>query len=265
MRDDAITLEDGRLKGMDAASYPWLHERHRIFPQILDPGRYKVILDVAAGAGVVAQRIRDGYPCRVVCNDISPEALRILAERGLETVSFDLDDPSKPYPFGDGSLDAVISLATLEHLINIDHHLAEIRRILTDDGHLYLSTPNYSGLQFVLPYLITGRSFHDPMKGGIHRYEFYAHVRYFTYRTLIELVSSLGFTAERVYVPIPRGSTRYQALEKKSPALAMAARLTMSAAYHLLSPRWAFHPVIRFAKRRNSDPVGRPRPRKVVL
>ena len=49
MRKDAIKLEDGRLEGRDTKSYPWIYERHRIFPQIFEPGRYKQVLDIAAG------------------------------------------------------------------------------------------------------------------------------------------------------------------------------------------------------------------------
>ena len=43
-----MKLENDRLAGLDMESYPWIHERHRIFPGIFEPGRYKEILDVAA-------------------------------------------------------------------------------------------------------------------------------------------------------------------------------------------------------------------------
>ncbi len=58
------------------------------------------------------------------------------------------------FPFKDESFDAVISLATLEHIIDIDHHMNEIRRILKKDGDLFLSVPNYSGIHFVIPFLL---------------------------------------------------------------------------------------------------------------
>ena len=265
MRNDAIALEDGRLAGLDLGNYPWIHERHRIFPEIFEVGRYKKILDVAAGVGVVAKRIQDSYPCEMLCNDISPQTLKSLKANNLNTVSFDLDDPELTFPFDDETFDAIISLATLEHIINVKHHMTEVRRILKTGGHLYLSTPNYSGLQFVIPFLLKGRSFHNPLKEGIDKYEFYAHVRYFTYKTLIELVSSFGFSAEKVYLQLPKCSSRYLALKKRSRLMALLFRFVMYVLYKVLTPRWAFHPVIRFSKSDKTTNGRYVKPKKVIV
>ncbi len=265
MRKDAIKLEDDRLEGLDTTTYPWFHERHRIFPEVLEPGRFSQILDVAAGMGIVAKRIKEGYPCRLICNDISPNSLKNLKAAGLETVSFDLDDPMVPFPFPDKTFDAVISLATLEHLLHIDEHMREIWRVLKDDGQLFISTPNYNGIHFVIPFLLKGRTFHDPMKGGIHKYEFYAHVRYFTYITLMEFVSSFGFRPEKVYLPLPKNSSRFQSLKAKSRLLASFFRALTYMFYLILPPRWAFHPVLRFSKILISDETQMRKPKKIIL
>ena len=267
MRKDAMKLEDGRLEGLDFDSYPWFHERHRIFPGIFEKDRYRTILDVAAGMGIVGKRIHDGYPCRMVCNDMSENALKSLKAAGLETISFDLDDPALPFPFEDNTFDVVISLATLEHILHLDEHMLEIRRILKDGGHLYISTPNYSSIHFVIPYLLKGKSFHNPMKGGIDKYEFYAHVRYFTYVTLLEFVSSFGFKAEKAYLPLPDSSTRYLSLKKKSKAAAFFFRAGVRMFYRLASPRWSFHPVLRFSKVALAEGSGSRvnKPEKIVL
>ena len=172
MRTDAIGIENDRLEGLDSANYPWFHERHRIFPEIFKDENYERILDIAAGMGIVAKKIQDGYPCFMVCNDISSEALRNLRTNGLNTISFDLDDPKISFPFRDGSFDAIISLATIEHIISTADHMLEIKRILKREGHLYISAPNYSSIHFAIPYLLHGRSFHNPLSEGIARYEF---------------------------------------------------------------------------------------------
>lgn len=269
MRKDATKLENDRLAGLDMESYPWIHERHLIFPQIFEPGRYNEILDVAAGMGIVAKRIKDGYPCRMLCNDISEASLRNLRQAGLETTSFDLDDPDNPFPLAESSFDAVISLATLEHILHLDEHLREVHRILREEGHLFISTPNYNGIHFVIPLLLHGKTFHDPMKGGIARYEFYAHVRYFTYESLLEFVSSFGFRPEIVYLPLPNGSARYRALQTKSRTLAFLFRNGMHLFYKVFSPRWALHPVLRFAKISTpyqTTKAEKPkRPKKIIL
>jgi ubiquinone/menaquinone biosynthesis C-methylase UbiE len=246
MRQDAIKIEDARLEGIDLENYPWFNERHRIFPQIFEPGRYKTIFDVAAGIGVVASRIAKSYPCFMLCNDIAKNSLRSLRKNNLPAVSFDLDNDKTSFPLCDASFDAVISLATLEHIINLDKHINELRRILKPGGHLFLSVPNYSSINFVIPYLLRGRTFHDPMKGGLIKYEFYAHVRYFTYKTIIEFMREFGFVAQVTYLPLPKASSRFMRLKKKSRVLAAGFTLFMHAVYLLLPPRWALHPVIRF-------------------
>lgn len=253
MRKDARNLEDGRLEDYNMDTYPWIHERHRIFPQILEPGRYRTILDIAAGMGVAARRIHEGYACKMICNDVSEKSLRNLKRCGMTTLSFDLDDPQLKFPFADDSFDAVISLATLEHILHLDNHMTEIRRILKDDGHLFISTPNYTGIHFVIPYLFKGRSFHNPLGSSLEKYEFYAHVRYFTYITLLEFVSSFGFKAEKVFLPLPKSSSRYRALEKSSALMALSFKAVLSILYRILSPRWAFHPVLCFSKDLNPN------------
>ncbi|HEY3388082.1 MAG TPA: class I SAM-dependent methyltransferase [Prolixibacteraceae bacterium] len=177
MRKDAVTLEESRLRGIeDVEDYRSFHERHRVFPAVFENRQHKKIIDLAAGVGCAAERIRDSYSGDIICNDISPTSLRILMKNGLNTISFNLDDAETPFPLPKGSFDAVIALATIEHLIHIDHFMQEIHRILSDNGYLYISAPNYSGLIYLLPFLISGTTFHDPLLPS-SRYEFYAHVR----------------------------------------------------------------------------------------
>ena len=132
-------------------------------------------------------------------------------------------------------------------MICLDHHLKEIRRILSENGYLYISTPNYAGLAHIPRYLLKGESFHNPLKEQ-SKYEFYAHVRYFTFKTLLEFVSSFGFHPEAVYLALPAGSTFYNAMYATSRPKALVFRYTMWLMYHLLSPRWASEPILCFQK-----------------
>ncbi len=264
MRTDAKSLEDGRLTGLDIESYPWYHERHRIFPQIFEKGRYKNIIDISAGIGIVARQINDNYEASIIANDISPESLKSLHRLNLNTTSFDLDDENLTFPFPDEHFDAIISLATLEHIIELDHHMNEINRILKKGGHLYLSVPNYTGIHFVIPFVLKGKTFHDFTKSELDKYEFYAHVRYFTYKSLIDFVTQFGFVPEKTFLPLPKASTKYRALKQKSKFRAFLFRNAVHLFYKIMHPRWAFHPVVLFKK----DVVPNPasvQPKKIIL
>jgi len=250
MEKYAIQLEEARLQSTGGMqNYQDFHERHRVIPAIFEDRKHKTILDVAAGVGCAAQRIQENYPADLLCNDITPTCLAILKQLGIPTVSFDLDNDERPFPFPDGHFDAIISLATIEHLLHVDHFLSEIYRILNNDGYFYLTSPNYAALAYMPRFLLAGKTFHDPLsKSSRTRYEFYAHVRYFTYRTLVEFVSSFGFIPDTVYLALPGGSTRYKALYATSKAKALGYRSAMMLMYHLLSPRWASEPIICFRK-----------------
>ena len=154
-----------------------------------------------------------------------------------------------------------MSLVTLEHLIYFDHFLEEIYRILSDDGFLYISTPNYAAPEYLIQPIFTGKTFHDPL-GTEEKYEFYAHVRYFTYRTLVDLLRFYKFTPETVYLALPAGSTRYQGLYESSKLLAYAFRSAMWLKHNLLPARFASEPVLCCRKGVNGN---KQHIRKVVL
>lgn len=247
MRKDAIKLEELRLQNIESIEeYKSYHERHRIFPFIFKKRNHKRILDTSAGIGIVAKRIKENYNCEIICNEISPTCKKILKKIGLITCSFDIDNENTFFPFKDKTFDAIISLATIEHLMNIDHYIKEIKRILVDDGYLYISAPNYSGILYLIRLLITGKTFHDPMLEN-ERYEFFSHIRYFTFRTLKEFITSFGFKLDTVYLPLPKESTRYKKLKSKNPIKAIIFRNTMRIIYKL-SPRWASEPILCFKK-----------------
>ena len=247
MSNDSILLEEERLKTIhDIDDYQMIHERHRIFPEIFENRNHKKLLDISAGVGVVGKRVKDKYDGDITCNDISPKCLSIMENNGLKTVSFDLDT-NEPFPVEDKSYDAIISLATIEHISNVDHFVKELHRILKDDGFLYLSAPNYSGLLYLLPVILTGKTFHDPLNEK-SAYEFYAHIRYFTYRTLLEYVSSFGFKINTVYLALPKESTNYLNLKSKSRLKAFILKLGMRFMYRFFSPKWASEPVLCFQK-----------------
>jgi SAM-dependent methyltransferase len=251
MRNDAINLEEERLLPNGAEEKPLLHERHRAFPAVFENRDHKRILDVAAGVGYAARNIQRDYPGQMFCNDLSPTCLRNLLHLDLPVTRYSIDNDGIRFPFASNSFNAVIALATIEHVIQVDDFVKEIYNILDDEGCFYVSAPNYASIQYLLPVLISGRTFHNPLNPSM-KYEFYAHVRYFTYRTLLEYIPQFGFVPEAVYLPLPKKSTNYINLLSRSKIKAFLYRMGMAVLYRL-SPRWASEPILCFRKTRNKS------------
>ena len=257
----AIGLEEERLKHISGIEdFDMFHERHRIFPALFEERKHKKIIDISAGIGAAANRVNKYYNTDIICNELSPKCLDSLQKLGLKTMSFDLDDNSKPYPFKDGEFDAIISLATIEHLYNIDNFFHEAKRILKDDGYIYISVPNYNGLNYLIPLLFKGKTFHDPLNPK-DKYEFYGHLRYFTHLSLIKYVSSFGFIAEAVYLGKPEMGTRYLRFKSKHKIGAAIYKALILTLFYIFPPRWSPEPVICFKRTKDSKLILKPRKR----
>lgn len=72
--------------------------------------------------------------------DISEPSLDKLRAKGFEGYIWDCDGGRCPMP--DDTYDLVIASELIEHLVNTDTFVAEVRRILKPGGHLLISTPN---------------------------------------------------------------------------------------------------------------------------
>ena len=88
--------------------------------------------------------------------------LRKAAERFGERVEFVCADGTA-LPFPDGSLDVLVFNHIYEHVVDPDAIMAEMRRVLSDDGVLYLGLGNRLGvdgaaLQAAVPVLPAARA-----------------------------------------------------------------------------------------------------------
>lgn len=103
--------------------------------------RGKRVLDVASGEGF-GSAILSQVARSVAGLELSAEVSRHAAENysrpGLAFASGD----ARRLPFADGSFDVVVSFETLEHFAESELFLAEIERVLHDDGIVIMSTPD---------------------------------------------------------------------------------------------------------------------------
>ncbi len=131
---------------------------------------------------------------RVVGVDWSQDALTRARTHLPYTVRGELT----ALPLRSASADAVLFSEVIEHLVDPDTALAEIRRVLRPGGHLMLSTPNLAAW-YNRALLLAGVQpvFSEVSLRAIHGRpgkEVVGHLRLYTPRALREFVVAAGFT-----------------------------------------------------------------------
>jgi SAM-dependent methyltransferase len=106
----------------------------------------KRILDIGCGEGVLVKEYRDrGF-------DITGLDINYESEYVIRGSVLNLD-------FSDESLDLILLLDVIEHLVFPDQEIAlqEIARVLRPNGELFISLPNLAHLASRLSFIFTGR------------------------------------------------------------------------------------------------------------
>lgn len=168
------------------------------------PGR---VLEIGAESAAIAEFVisrlgltEDGY----ICADISNHVIDSLQRRGIPAVKMDVS--ADRLPLADGSIDLVIMSEVIEHLLNPDHAISEIARVLGKSRVLMVSTPNLAswvnrvllplGIQPAFTETSTVRHFgRGPIALSTRPV---GHLRLYTKHALTEFLSSSGFRVELV-------------------------------------------------------------------
>jgi 2-polyprenyl-3-methyl-5-hydroxy-6-metoxy-1,4-benzoquinol methylase len=142
------------------------------------------VLDVGCGEGQLTSAIeRAGFT--VVGLDVAEEPLR-RARETYEGIDVRRVPAGGEWPLADSSFDVVWAGETIEHVTDTAGWLSELRRVLRSGGSLLLSTPAHSRLT-MLGLALSGTRFDrhfDPRSD---------HVRFYSRRTLAQLLADFGF------------------------------------------------------------------------
>lgn len=199
------TVSDGSVPGTapDRA-----HRQARMLREVLrDVGSPASIVDIGCGDGtatILAARVNPGH--RIVGLDWSADALRrarkqaLTLEHELTLIRAEAEPSGLPIP--SGRADVVIMSELIEHLVDPDSVLDEVRRVLRPGGTLLLSTPNLAawynrgllalGVQPVFTEVSLRGVYGRPGRQVV------GHLRLFTKRSLVGLLAARGFGAIRV-------------------------------------------------------------------
>ena len=127
---------------------PWvttqIHAAHmHRYLAAVDMCQGKRVLDIACGFGYgAAMLIRNGA-AEVVGADIDAASIANAAETYAHPgLSFVTTDITRPLPFEEASFDVILCYETIEHIAEQSGFLGELKRVLTSDGVLVISTPD---------------------------------------------------------------------------------------------------------------------------
>lgn len=156
------------------------------------------VLDVGCGSGALGGRLKELRPGVTVHGvDLSADAGILAAGRLDRFTRVDLD--REPLPDTGVRYDLIILGDVLEHLKRPDALLLSLHDLLTPEGRVILSVPNIAN--FGVRWRLAIGRFDYTETGIMDR----SHLRFFTYRTIAELVASCSFriTARRVISRFP--------------------------------------------------------------
>ncbi|MEV7191299.1 class I SAM-dependent methyltransferase [Streptomyces sp. NPDC093510] len=205
----------------------------RILAAALGPAtsRTATVLDIGCGDGTAAATaapLLAGH--RVIGVDWSQDALKRAHARLPYVVRGELSDGG--LPFADGAADAVLFSEVVEHLVDPDSALDELRRVLRPGGHLMLSTPNLAAW-YNRGLLLAGVQpvFSEVSLRAVHGRpgkEVVGHLRLYTARALREFVAASGFRVVRLSGAPFHGVPRpLRALDRLACAVPSAASILL--------------------------------------
>ena len=181
---------DGATHSTQKAPRYFVEFREEIVPLL--PEYSARALDLGCGSGTTSGQLkkigRFGWVCGVEGN---PEVAKI-AEKNLDRVLVG-DIEKLEYPFEDGTFDTILALDILEHMVDPWRVLERLRKLLKPGGRLVVSIPNVRHYSVAIPLVLLG-DWRYQQEGILDS----THLRFFTKRTTLKMLSSAGFGVEMV-------------------------------------------------------------------
>jgi 2-polyprenyl-3-methyl-5-hydroxy-6-metoxy-1,4-benzoquinol methylase len=174
----------------DKTSEYFRYARSEILPML--PARADRVLEIGCGSGMTLAHLRAtgraGWTCGVEIVAAAAQEARSRVDKvlqaNIETTDLDVEERS---------IDVVLALDVLEHLVDPWTVVRKLDRFLRPGGALVASIPNVRHHSVVVPLLFRGGWQYVPM-GPLDR----THLRFFTRSTAIELVESSGMRVDKV-------------------------------------------------------------------
>jgi len=151
-------------------------------------GENKVVLDLGCFNGDISIIIKKNNN-KVYGLDASESAIKIANELGIIAKVGNLENP---FSYEDNNFDICVCAEVIEHILDTDFFIEEIKRVLKPNGYLIITTPNVASLGRRMLLLLGKNPFFEA-SFGFPSYKNAGHIRYFTKDLLINFLDAKGF------------------------------------------------------------------------
>lgn len=176
------------IYGRDELPYVSKGERIRLKKIVNLVGANCRVLDIGCYDGTLGKMLMEKGN-EVYGIEINQEAAEIATQKGLKVK---IQDVESRFDFEDNFFDIVVAAEIIEHVLDTDFFIDEIKRVLKPQGYLVLSTPNVASLGRRI-YLLLGRNPYFEASFGFPSYAHAGHIRFFTKDLLLEFLKYKGF------------------------------------------------------------------------
>ena len=148
----------------------------------------KQILDIGSGEGIFLNYLLKKKDFKkLVGLEISQKAIK-LAKKGDKSIKYIHGSADNEFSIDSNSFDTVFMTDVIEHLVDIDTSLKEIKRVLKPKGYLIIITPDFNLFKKIIIALFFWERFFYPTN---------PHIRFFTKNSMDSIMKKRLF--KRVY------------------------------------------------------------------
>ena len=182
---------------------------NQILQKLIDPTHKSKILDIGCSHGKEVIKITKAVEKPQIWGiDIDNHAISLAKKLKIKTIKYNIENG---LPLKSNFFDIVIANQIIEHILDVDRLIKEIKRVLKPSGYLLISTENLSSWHNLVALFLGWQAFSQHISylkniGNPQRLARYTnydksgmHIKIFTPRGLKELLELHGFEIEEFY------------------------------------------------------------------